>query len=186
LKLAMAHAEVFGVAYALHPVATGAGQLPYRYNPVDWRRVHAAKTFAELAGPGREQIFTAICQAFLPNLNRPPFYCDFFMEMKDGEPKAHPENARKLRQGFHLDETLEESAANLRSLRGLAFDWARHDSTQAHVDSAREFSRKLVDLDVEHEAEEYRGSPWDKNWTENGRFYSRVLPFLNRHLAFHE
>ena len=36
---------------------------------------------------------------------------------------------------------------------------------------------------VEHEAEEYRGDPWNRTWTENGRFAKRVLPFLQRHLA---
>lgn len=186
LKLAMDHADIFSVAYALHPVATGSGDLSYAHIPVDWRRVHSAKTFAELAGPGREQIFVAIAQGFLPNTERPPFYCDFFVEMVNGEPKLSPENTRKLQKAFHLDEGLEAVAANLRSLRGLAFDWARGDSTQAHVVAAREFTRKLLDLGVEHEAEEYLGTPWDKNWTEHGRFYARVLPFFERHLVFED
>lgn len=184
LKLAMSHAEIFGVAYALHPVATGPGTLPTIYNPVDWRRIHAAKTLADLAGPGREQIFVTMAQGFLPNPNRPPFYCDFPMEMENGELKLRPLNVRKLQRGFHLDEGLDEAAPKLRTMRGLAFDWARHDSTQAHVDAARAFTRKLLDLGVEHEAEEYLGNPWNKNWTANGRFYARVLPFLGRHLVF--
>jgi hypothetical protein len=51
------------------------------------------------------------------------------------------------------------------------------------VISNREFSRKLEDLGVEHEAEEYRGDPWNRTWTEDGRFAERVLPFLRKHLA---
>ena len=56
--------------------------------------------------------------------------------------------------------------------------------TQDHVYSNQSFTRKLDDLGIEHEAEEYRGDPWNQNWTENGRFYTRVLPFLNRYLVF--
>jgi len=89
-----------------------------------------------------------------------------------------------LQKGFLLEESLDECAANLRSLRGIAFDWGRYDSTPAHVFANQVFSRKLDDLGIEHEAEEYRGSPWDKTWTPDGRFYARLLPFFARHLAF--
>ena len=87
---------------------------------------------------------------------------------------------------FLLDQTLNESEKNLRSMRGIAFDWGRFDETRAHVVSNRDFSRKLQDLGIEHEAEEYAGNPFDKNWTDNGRFFSRVLPFLERYLIFKE
>lgn len=183
IKLAMLHADLFSVLYALHPVATGIGYLPWAANPVDWKKIHSAKTFSELP-PGRERIFVQIAQSTLPNPNRPPFYCDFWMELENGEPKLHPEKTRKAQAGWHLDETLDEYADNLRAMRGIAIDWARYDPTQTHVYSVEAFSKKLVDLGVEHEAEEYLGDPWNKNWTENGRFFSRVLPFLDRNLAF--
>ena len=95
-------------------------------------------------------------------------------------------DTRRAKEGFLLDRTLPESAANLRTLRALAFDWGRFDTTQAHVISNRAFSRMLEDLRVEHEAEEYRGDPWSRTWTDNGRFYARVLPFLDRYLVFQE
>ena len=184
LKLAMVHAELFGSVYALHPVATGTGALPYPFLEIDWKNVHQAKSYADLKTSGRERIFVMISQAFLPNPNRPPFFCDFFMDLDQGELKYIPANTRKLQAGFHLDETLDECAANLRTMRGVAFDWARHDTTQAHVDSNQAFTRKLMDLGIEHQAEEYTGTPWNKNWTEDGRFATRVLPFFARHLAF--
>jgi hypothetical protein len=31
---------------------------------------------------------------------------------------------------------------------------------------------------------EFRGGVWDRTWTEDGRFYTRVIPFLARHLEF--
>jgi hypothetical protein len=87
-----------------------------------------------------------------------------------------------MQVAFLLDETLNEAAPALRSMRGLAFDWGRFDTTQAHVSSNRQFSRKLEDLGVEHEAEEYRGDPFNRTWTDDGRFAKRALPFLARHL----
>lgn len=184
LKLAMVHAEIFSVAYALHPVATGTGPIPWPEVQIDWPKLHAAKTFEELGNDGRTRLFLVISQAFLPNVNRPPFYCDFFMELENGVPKLNVENTLKTKKGFLLEETLVESAVNLRSMRGLAFDWARFDQTQDHVYANRAFSRKLEDLGIAHEAEEYAGNPWNRNWTENGRFAARVLPFLQRHLVF--
>lgn len=184
LKLAMSSSEVFSVAYALHPVATGTGTIPWPSVEIDWKKLYQAKSFAEVGTDGRTRLFVTISQGFLPNLDRPPFYCDFFMEPENGEPRLHVENTMKLKAGFLLEETLDDSAANLRSMRGLAFDWGRFDVTQGHVYANRQFSRKIEDLGIEHEAEEYRGNPWNRTWTENGRFYARVLPFLARHLVF--
>jgi hypothetical protein len=127
-----------------------------------------------------------ICQAFLPNPSRPPFFCDFPMELVNGELQIHPENNRALQKGFLLDETLDKYAANLRTMRGLAFDWGRYEPTQAHVYANQAFTKKLGDLAIPHEAEEFSGSPWDQYWGEHGRFTTRVLPFFARHLAFAE
>jgi hypothetical protein len=170
------------VAYALHPVATGTGTLPWPYVPIDWAKIHSAKNYADLGSDFRTRLFVTVSQAFLPNLNRPPFYADFFVEMENGAPKLHVENTQKTQAGFLLDETLTEAAENLRTMRGFAFDWGRFDETPAHLDANRDFSRQLDDLGIEHEAEEYRGNPWDRTWTDDGRFYARVLPFLARHL----
>ena len=182
LKLAMVKADVFSVAYAMHPVATGSGDLPWLGMEIDWTRMHAAKSYAELGGLGRTQIFWAIHQAFAPNVSRPPCFCDFYTEMKDGVPRLNPDRVRAMKKAFVLDETLAEAAPALRTMRGLAFDWGRFDTTQAHVISNRQFSRLLEDAGVEHEAEEYRGDPWNRTWTDDGRFAARVLPFLQRHL----
>ncbi len=184
LKLAMTHAEVFSVVYALHPVATGTGRMPWVTLPIDWKKIHLAQSLADLGDDVRTRLFVTISQGFLPNLDRPPFYCDFFMEMEDEEVTFRPENARKIKAGFQLEETLDESAVQLRTLRGLAFDWGRFDPIQDHVYANQAFSQQLEDLGVEHEAEEYRGDPWNRTWTDDGRFYTRLLPFLNRHLIF--
>ncbi len=184
LKLAMTYPNLFGAVYALHPVATGSGTIPWVMLNINWLKISKAKTIEELAGPDRTAIFVAIHQAFLPNPDRPPFYCDFSYEIENGQRKLIPENLLKTKKGFHLDETLTESAGNLRQLKGIALDWGRYDETTAHVESNREFSTKLEDLGIEHTAEEYNGVPGNKNWTDDGRFYTRVIPFINRYLSF--
>jgi hypothetical protein len=183
LKLAMTKADVFAVAYAMHPVAAGTGDVPWPALEIDWQKMHAAKSYGELGGLGRTQIFWAIHQAFAPNVSNPPCFCDLYTEMKDGKPNYNADRVLAMKKSFLLDETLPESAAALRTLRGLALDWGRFDTTQAHVISNRQFSRMLEDLGVEHEAEEYRGDPFNRSFTEDGRFATRVLPFLERHLV---
>ena len=184
LKLAMVHADVFSVAYALHPVATGSGYMPWAVNPIDWKKIHQATSFADLEGDVRAQIFVTVSQGYLPNPERLPFYCDFWIELENDEPKLHVGNTRKVQSNWLLDGLLDTYAANLQSLRGLALDWGRYDPVPSHVYANQAFCRKLEDLGIEHEGEEYRGNHWDKNWTEEGRFYTRVLPFFNRHLVF--
>lgn len=184
LKLAMSYPELFGSVYAMHPVATGNGSLPWARLNINWEKISKAKTYDDLAGPDRTGIFVAIHQAFLPNPNRPPFYCDFSVEVVNGERTIRSENMIKAKKEFLLDETLPECADNLRKLKGIAFDWGRYDETFAHIESNRSFSTKLEDLGIRHTSEEYNGTPYDKLWTPDGRFYTRVLPFLNQHLTF--
>ena len=185
LKLAMTRSEVFAVAYAMHPVATGTGPIPWSEVAIDWPRLLAANSWDEVGSDGRTRLFVAISQAFLPNLERPPFYCDFF-KARDakGAPVLDVEKTRRTKHEFLLEETLEESAAKLRAMRGLALDWGAFDQVQDHVYANRQFSRKLDDLSVEHEAEEYNGNPFNRVWTEHGRVATRVLPFFARTLVF--
>jgi len=184
IKLGMSHADVFGVVYGLHPVALGVGTRPWTDLGVNWDKIFNAKNFAGLGGDRYCEMWVAICQAFLPNSSRPPFYCDYFMKKEGNKLVVDQENLIKIQHQFHLDETLNETYKNLLSLRGFAFDWARYDGNYDHVYAARAFTRKLDDFGVEHEAEEYRGTPWNKTWGEAGRFNTRVLPFLFRHLVF--
>ncbi|MHA7059575.1 alpha/beta hydrolase [Aquimarina sp. M1] len=185
LKLAMTYPEIFSVVYALHPVATGSGYLPRVSLDVNWNQVLLAKSYQDIGDDIRTKIFTSVCQAFLPNPDRPPLYCDFLFEKdKNGSVTLHPQNIRKEQKGFHLDERLDEYADNLRSLKAIAFDWARFDQTQAHIISNRRFSKKLMDIGVDHQGIEFVGDPWNKYWGDQGRIATRMLPFLNKHLKF--
>lgn len=183
LLLAMRNPETFSVVYAMNPVGTGQGVLPIQNYP-NWQKMHAAKSFSDLKSEPISQLFVTMSQAFLPNPNRPPFYCDFIMEMDGGKLTYSGENARKQVAGFSLNDRLDEYMANLKKLRGIAFDWSRYDPIPDHIYGSQDFTRKLERLGIEHEAEEYRGIYWTENWAEDGRFYSRLLPFFQRHLLF--
>lgn len=182
-KLAMYYPELFSSVYALHPVGTGSGLMPTS-SMVDWPRLHKAKAFSELWGDHYAPGFMAMSQAYLPNPDRPPFFCDFIVEMENGTPVFKPENLKKLEARFHLNELLREHADALRKMRGIAFDWGRYDTTQGHVYSNQAFTRLLDQLGIEHIAEEYNGGTWDKNWIEHGRVEDNLLPFFRRMLKF--
>lgn len=186
LKFAMARPDVFGLVYAMHPVATGMGELPWSYSQIDWKKIYDQKTTSPASLDGVAQIFVAVCQTYLPNPDRPPYYCDFFMQPEGNTFIPNPINMAKARRGFIIGESLDEYTDNLKKLRGLAFDWGRFDAIYAHVDSNRELSRKLQDLGITHQAEEYAGGPNENTWSQGGRFYQRVLPFLAAKMDFGE
>lgn len=183
LKFAMLYPELFSSVYALHPVGTGLGLVPGSMKP-DWPRILAAHSLADLEGDGLSAVFVAMAQAYLPNPDRPPFYCDFMVEMENGEPTLNVEHSLLLQSRFSLDEMLRDKADSLRRMRGIKLDWGRYDPNPDHVYANEAFVRKLEAVGIEHEAEEYRGAVWDKNWTEHGRVEDNVLPFFNRYLDF--
>ena len=183
LKFAMLYPGLFSVVYALHPVGTGTGLVPMASRP-DWRKIHEARSFRDLDGDVFAQVFTAMAQAFLPNPQRPPFYCDFMMEPDNGELKQNAANTVKLQDAFLLDHMLSEKADNLRKMRAIRFDWARYDSNQDHVFANEAFTRRLDELGIDHEAEEYNAVPGVKNWTLDGRVATEMLPFFGRYLTF--
>ncbi len=74
-------------------------------------------------------------------------------------------------------------AENLKSLRGFKFDWSRNDPIQDHVYANQAFTHKLDEFGIAHESEEYRGGWGDKTWGEEGRVFTEVLPFFQRHLV---
>ncbi|MFL6620035.1 MAG: alpha/beta hydrolase [Povalibacter sp.] len=182
-KFAMLHPDKFSAVYALHPVGTGQGLIPIA-SRFDWRKVNTARSWDDLANDGYAQVFTAMAQAYLPNPNRPPFYCDYVVELKDNVLTLNPANAQRLYSSFLLDQLVPLHVENLRKLRGIKFDWGRYDANPDHVYSNQAFTRVLDQYGIEHEAEEYRGNHYEKNWTEHGRVEDSLLPFFNRHLSF--
>lgn len=184
MRYAFRHPDVFSVVYGMHPYGSGSGIVPMQSRP-DWSRIHAAQSYADLAGTPYSPVFVAMAQAFLPNPARPPFFCDFLVE-KDaaGQLEVDAGHVLLLKSRFFLEEIAVQERANLRKLRGIKFDWGRYDPNPDHVFSNVVLSRKLDELGIEHFADEYRGLPWDKYWGDDGRVHDEVLPFFARRLEW--
>lgn len=180
-KLAMLHGEKFGALYALHPLGTGGGAIPFD-RIVDWNRFLSARSPADLAGVPYGPVFLAMAQAYLPNENRPPFFCDFFVEREGEEIRVNADRLTRLREAFVLDEMLPRHVAKLRGLRAIKFDWGRYDPTYSHVYGNQAFTRKLDDYGVPHVAEEHGGNAHDQLWVEQGRIEADLLPFFAYYL----
>jgi len=184
MRYAFRHPDVFSVVYGMHPYGSGSGIVPMQSRP-DWNRIHAAKSYADLAGNPYSPVFVAMAQVFLPNPDRPPFFCDFLVEKNAaGQLEVDAAHVLLLKSRFFLEEIAVQERTNLPKLRGIKFDWGRYDPNPDHVFSNVVFSRKLDELGIEHFADEFRGLPWDKYWGEEGRFYDEVLPFFARHLVW--
>jgi hypothetical protein len=181
LKVPMLHPELFGAAYALHPVGTGTGLFPGTWRP-DWKLVHEARGWPDLQRHNFTPIFVAMSQAYLPNPARPPFFCDFMVEPAGDELVPDTANIVALTSRFLLDSVLREHPTALKRLRGLKLDWGRYDSNQDHVYANVAFSRRLEEYGITHFAEEYIGNEWNQLWVPNGRVEADLLPFFAQYL----
>jgi pimeloyl-ACP methyl ester carboxylesterase len=183
IRIAMRHPEVFGSVYALHPVGTGTG-IQLMYSRPNWDLLARAQSADDLKGDVFSTIFTSIFQAHLPNPDKPPLFIDLAAH-KSGSQLVFDSNlTERLHRSFLLERMIPQYADNLKSLRGFKFDWGRSDGNQDHVYSNQAFTHKLNEFGVAHEAEEYNGSFGEKNWGEDGRIATEVLPFFRRHLVF--
>ncbi len=183
LSLGMKHADVFGSIYALHPVGTGSGVQIMESRP-NWDLLTNAKTLDDVKSDGFTQIFTSIFQAHLPNPDRPPLFIDLPARKVGDRLVIDASLTNRLRENFFIESKIPAYADNLKSLRGLMFDWARNDSNQDHVYANQALTHKLNEYGIVHEAEEYNGAWGEPNWGEEGRVNADMLPFFERHLAF--
>ena len=124
-----------------------------------------------------------MAQAFLPNAQRPPFFCDQIVDLVDGQPKLNVANSLLHKTRNTHETAVVNNLDNVRRLRVIKFDCGRYDPNQDHVYANEAFTRRLDELGIEHEAEEFRGLPWDKYWIPDGRVITEVLPFFARHLS---
>ena len=183
MRLGMRHPDVFGSVYALHPVGTGSGVQTMNSRP-NWDTLANATSLEDAKKDGFTQLFTAIFQANLPNPDKPPLYFDMPEHKEDGQMVADTKQMARLRSNFFIESMIADNAENLKSLRGLKFDWSRSDLNQDHVYANQALTHKLNEFGIVHEAEEYNGNWGEPNWGEEGRVYAEVLPFFRRHLVF--
>ena len=183
IRFGMTHPEIFGTIYALHPVGTGSGIFTM-YSRPDWKKLAGIKSRDELPKGIWANIFISIFQASVPNVNKPPLYIDLQARAVGDTVEIDSAVTERLRDNFLLETMIGRYADNLKSLRGLRFDWARNDGNQDHVYANQALTHKLNEFGIPHEAEEYNGVWGTGNWGADGRVYTEVLPFFARHLVF--
>jgi enterochelin esterase-like enzyme len=185
IRLGMAHPDVFGAVYALHPIGTGTGVQPMASRP-NWALLARAKSIADLSADGFSLIFASIYQAHLPNPARPPLFFDPPAGLDGDQLTIDAAQTARLIANFPLASLVPAHAANLRRLRGLKFDWARGDTVQDHIYANQALTHILDEYGIMYEAEEYRGGWGERHWTADGRVRTDMLPFFARVLTFTE
>ena len=183
IRFGMRHPEVFGSVYAMHPVGTGSGVGVMATIP-KWDILANARSLDDVKKDGRTQIFAGIFQAHLPNADKPPLFIDLTAHEDGGQLIIDSKIMERLRNSFYLETTIPQYADNLKSLRGLKFDWTRNDANFDHIYANQAFTRKLNEFGILHEAEEYNGPFGESDWGADGRIYTEVLPFFRKHLIF--
>jgi hypothetical protein len=183
IRFGMRHPDVFGSVYAMHPVGTGTGVSVSMTIP-KWDILTDAKSMDDVKKDGRTQIFTTMFQAFLPNPDKSPLYIDLLARQQGDQLLIDAKLMDRFRNNFYLETMIPQYADNLKSLRGFKFDWTRLDGNYDHVWANQNFTRKLNEFGIPHEAEEYNGPFGDANWGVDGRVYNEVLPFFRKHLVF--
>jgi hypothetical protein len=183
IRFGMRHPDVFSSVYGLHPVGTGSG-LKVMLSLPNWDLMANAKSLDDVRKDGYSTIFTTIFQAHLPNPDKPPLFIDLAARKVGDQLVIDTNLSERVRANFFLESMIPQYADNLKSLRGLKFDWGRSDPNQDHVYSKQAFTHKLNEFGIAHEAEEYNGTWGDKTWGDDGRIYSEVLPFFQKHLVF--
>lgn len=183
IRFGMRHPDVFGSVYAMHPVGTGSGVGVMAEIP-SWDLLVNARTMDDVRKDGRTSIFAGIFQAHLPNAENPPLFIDLAAR-QDGD-KLIIDSAlmERLRNNFYLDTMIPKYADNLKSLRGLKFDWSRRDGNFDHIFANQSFTRQLNEYGVAHGAEEYNGRFGESDWGTEGRIYTEALPFFATRLIF--
>jgi hypothetical protein len=97
---------------------------------------------------------------------------------------ASPVYGQGSKSQFVSREILGKYADNLKSLRGLRFDWARNDGNHDPVYADQAFTHTLNEFGIVHEAEEYNGVWGSGNWGAEGRVATEMLPFFARKMVF--
>jgi S-formylglutathione hydrolase FrmB len=183
IRFGMRQPYLFGAVYGMEPVAAGDGMQTSHSRP-NWELLERARSLGDLSADGFSLIFTSIYQAFLPNADRPPLYFDPPVHRVDGRNVVDAKLLARFHEHFALSDLLPMYAENLRSLRGLKFDWGRADPILDHVQGNQIFARRLEEYGVPHEAEEHSGGFRDRHWGDQGRVYTDALPFFQRTLMF--
>ncbi len=181
LTIGMKHPDVFSVIYGLNPaIIDWAGDLTI--NSTGFRRVLKAKSFEELGQWAQNGDFypaatVTVAQAFSPNPDKPPFFCDFPFELHEGRMRPSEPGYSKW-QARSAIKMVKDYRANLMKLKGYRFDSGYEDEFLFIPPVSRDFSRELTNNGIPHIFEEYNGDHRNRLPGKHGRLMTEVFPFF--------
>lgn len=178
IVIATKHPDVFSVSYGMNPAIIDWGGDLTIENPA-FKFILNAKSFEEL---GKTQdvykmAMITVAQAFSPNPNNLPFYCDFPFKMRDGKLVPNEKAFNKWADHSPI-RTVRKYRANLMKLRGLRFDSGYEDEFKFIPVNSRALSSELTNNGIEHIFEEYNGDHRNRMWGKRGRMMTEVLPYF--------
>ena len=178
ITIAMKHPDVFSVSYGMNSAFIDWGGDLTIENPA-FEFVLNVKSFEE-AGKTQDVYkmgMITVAQAFSPNPNKPPFYCDFPFKKVGG--KLQPaEPAFSKWQEHSPIRMVRKFRSNLKKLRGLRFDSGYEDEFKFIPVNSRALSSELTNNGIEHIFEEYNGDHRNRMWGKSGRMMTEVLPYF--------
>lgn len=186
LMLAMKHPDVFSVAYGMNSALIGfVGD--FSAGDEQMRKFVEAKTFADFDRLYKNKDYIAVgaltvAQAFSPNPAHPPFYADKPYKEKGGKIVPNP-LAYKEWEAHDVVHMAPHYITNLLKLKAIQFDSGTEDAYTFIPVNNRLFSKKLTELHVPHQFEEYNGDHRNRLWGPDGRINKSLLPFISSHLS---
>ena len=185
----MVFPDTFSVVYGLSPgplVLIGE----WGANGEGFRRVQQIKTREELLNTESLNDFVANAlvaagRAFSPNPSKPPFYCDLPFTY-EGDSLVVDYKVLELWNKNMPFEMVNDYIGNLKKLRALKLDWGRNDEFTPVRLGCEMFSQKLEAIGINHYAEKYIGTHFNKIFTDDGRAFNDMLPFFDTYLGFEE
>lgn len=177
MYLSMRHPDVFGVVYSLNG---GFLSFTAELNPMnsEVRKFAAARTIEELLATKSQNAIgmLMVAQAFSPNPANAVFFSDKPYRMVRGRVVPNRPAYDKWTE-FDLVNLAVKYEANLRKLRAIKFDFGYDEQLEIIEINNRRLTRKLTELGIEHQFEEYNGDHRNRLWGLKGRIYNEVLPF---------
>lgn len=171
LNIAMKSPGIFGAIYAMSAGVMAFDSFP-PVTEANWRKIIASPTTTD--NPSLRIL--GLAAAHSPNPQVKPQLVDFPYEIVDGNLRRRDTIWQKWLEHDPFDVARTRSA-NLRQLRGLAFDVGISDLL---LNANRLFSELLRKHGIAHQYEEYEGDHVNRI---GERLVTRVLPFFSQTLV---
>jgi S-formylglutathione hydrolase len=183
LRLAAAHPEVFGAAYALSPCCLGSLRLDLSPESEAgsrvWREAIALRDREALTGAGfHARLALAVAALAAPDPSQPLGIALPYVERDGGIGPAEP--GHSAWEAVSPDSLVARHRGGLARLRGIGFDAGTEDAFRHIPASARALSEALSRAGIAHTFELYAGTHGSH---VPERLRTHALPFLSERLA---